>query len=160
MQRDSWVHTHGERSPRLGWRSAGPAPFLEGRTVPQVTLSKGRSGPRTPSQHLDAITWSSPGEKPRPALMWERKFCLECSAGSKGASSAILKPTLPEGKNYNCHGNSDLVLVTQRANRRALTQRFPPIHVLESRKEARKGKRKVMGRACRGWLSAFHTYTI
>lgn len=86
--------------------------------------------------------------------MWERKFCLECSTCSKGASSAILKPTLPEGKNYNCHGNSDLVLITLEANRWALTQWLRPVHMLESRTEARKGKRNVMGRAGGGRLRA------
>lgn len=117
--RDSSGHTHGEPSPRAGWWSAGPAPFLEGRTVPRVTLIRGRAGP-TPPPHIWMPLRGVVSGRNRclPALMWERKFCLERSTCSKGASSAILKPTLPEGKNYNCHGNSDLVLVTQNANRR------------------------------------------
>lgn len=86
-------------------------------------------------------------EKPLPVLMWERKFCLECSTCSKGASSAILKPTLPREQNYNCHGNSDLVLVTQKANHRALTQRFLSAHTLEGGEEAsrRRGQGPAVG---------------
>lgn len=150
---------HGEPSLRSGRRSAGPAPPLEGRTAPPATLMKGHSWPASPFRQLDAVTWRHLREKLPPAPMREQKFCLEYSAGFKGASSAILKPVLPREKNYNCHGNGDLELAVQKANHRARAQR-PLSPCTQSRAERggpawQRGKSWI--RACCGRLRALHT---
>ena len=118
------AHTRGTQ-PTLSQEVSRTGSTRKVALRPPVTLMKGRSWPRSPFRQLDAVTWGHLREKLPPAPMWEWKFCLEYSAGSRGASLAILKPVLPRGKNYNCHGNGDLELVVQKANHRARAQGPP-----------------------------------